>query len=302
MLRVSQHSSCTLTGFSAIFKHYLLLTNERVAMSNRIKWFSIALCMVVCSYIVIFRFSHNSPYSEKNVNLVCNSCIIESYCIDDVLKYAKDSNTLVAFDLDNTLVYPGQDLGSEQWFGYMLNQKLASGMNRQDALAEVLPLYYKVHDHLSLQPVEPTSAATVSMLQHKGIPTLALTTRSLPLIERTKTQLKELGISFACSEEFNKELSIALEKQAILSNGIIFCNDNNKGKTLIKALQTCNCRPETIIFIDDKLSHVLDVEKECLLNNIHFVGIRYGKLDAIAAQFDPKRAEQQYTALFNAIA
>jgi 3-deoxy-D-manno-octulosonate 8-phosphate phosphatase KdsC-like HAD superfamily phosphatase len=250
----------------------------------------------------VYRFSNNSPYNEKNIPLTCNSCIIESYCIEDVLKYAKDSSAIVVFDLDNTIVYPGQDLGSEQWFGYMLNQKLAAGMNRQDALAEVLPIYYKVHDHISLQPVEPSSATTISMLQKKGITTLALTSRSLPLIERTKAQLKELGISFTCSEEFNKELSIALEKQAILSNGIIFCNDNNKGKTLIKTLQTCNCRPATIVFVDDKLHHVLDVEKECLLNNIHFVGIRYGKLDAVAAQFDPKRAEQQYTALFNAIA
>jgi len=282
--------------------HYLLQSNERVAMSNKIKWFSIVLCMVISSYIVVYRFSNHSPYTEKNIPLTCNSCIIESYCIEDVLKYAKDSSAIVVFDLDNTIVYPGQDLGSEQWFGYMLNQKLAAGMNRQDALAEVLPIYYKVHDHISLQPVEPSSATTISMLQKKGITTLALTSRSLPLIERTKAQLKELGISFTCSEEFNKELSIALEKQAILSNGIIFCNDNNKGKTLIKTLQTCNCRPETIVFVDDKLHHVLDVEKECLLNNIHFVGIRYGKLDAVVAQFDPKRAVQQYTALFNAIA
>jgi hypothetical protein len=271
-------------------------------MSNKIKWFSAALCMTVCGYLVMSRFSHNSPYAEKNIPLVCNSCIIESYCIEDVLKYAKDAGTLVAFDLDNTLVYPGQDLGSEQWFGYMLNQKLAAGKNRQEALAEVLPEYYKVHDHISLQPVESMTTSIISMLQHKGISTLALTSRSLPLIERTKVQLKELGISFAYCQEFDKELNIPLEKPAVLSNGIIFCNDNNKGRTLIKALQTCNSRPETVVFVDDKLSHVLDVQKECLLHNIHFIGIRYGKLDATAAQFDPKRAEQQYAALFNAIA
>jgi hypothetical protein len=271
-------------------------------MSDAVKWFLVVSCALLCGFLVSVRYTGDIFYTSKSVDPAYNSCVIESDHIEDVLKYVQDPHTLVAFDLDNTLVYPGQDLGSEQWFGYLLSQKLNYGMSRQDALAEVLPLYYKVHDRLSLRPVEPASVSTVSLLQHKGIATLALTTRSLPLIERTKIQLQELGISFAHCQEFNKELNVALEKNAVLSNGIVFCNDNNKGKTLIKVLQICNYIPRTIVFVDDKLSHVLDVEKECLLNKIRFIGIRYGKLDAIAAQFDPKRADQQYAALFNAIA
>jgi hypothetical protein len=119
----------------------------------------------------------------------------------------------------------------------------------------------------------------------------------LPLVERTKIHLKETGFNFAACSLFAKNLTLQLVKPAVLTDGIIFCNDNNKGQTLLKFLEACNYKPEIIVFIDDKLNHLLDVEKECLLNKIQFIGIRYGKLDSVAAQFDPKRAEKQYKEL-----
>jgi Protein of unknown function (DUF2608). len=102
---------------------------------------------------------------------------------------------------------------------------------------------------------------------------------------------------FASSGPFAKTITIQLVKPALLTDGIIFCNDNNKGQTLLKILENCNCKPQTIVFVDDKLGHLLDVEKECLLNKIQFIGIRYGRLDYITSQFDPERAKQQYVSL-----
>jgi hypothetical protein len=178
-----------------------------------------------------------------------------------------------------------------------LNEKIASGLSREEALAIVLPMYFEVYNHIALSPVEPDSATVLSTLQNNGIPTVALTTRSLPLVERTKVHLKETGFNFATCNIFAKDLTLQIVKPALLTDGIIFCNDNNKGQTLLKILEACNYKPETVVFVDDKLSHLFDVENECLLNKIQFIGIRYGRLDSIAAQFDSKRAEQQYITL-----
>jgi hypothetical protein len=236
-------------------------------------------------------------HRQKQQEPVYTSRILESSSIRDILGYAQNQKTLVVFDLDNTLIYANQDLGGDAWFFHVLNEKIASGLSREEALAIVLPMYYEVNNHITLSSVEPESPTVLSTLQNNGIPTVALTTRSLPFVERTKIQVKDTGFNFAACKIFAKDLTLELARPALLTDGIIFCNDNNKGQTLLKMLEACNFKPETIVFIDDKLSHLIDVEKECLLNKIQFIGIRYGKLDSIATQFDAKRAEQQYIAL-----
>lgn len=266
-------------------------------MSKLSKKFILVICASCIAYIGIHYWPAYVSRTQDQQHTSCISRIIESSSIRDILEYAQDAKTLIVFDLDNTLVYPAQDVGSDPWFFHLLNEKIASGLTREEALAIVLPMYFEVYNHITLSPVEPDSTTILATLQNNGIPTVALTTRSLPLVERTKIHLKETGFNFSACNTFAKDLTIQLVKPAVLTDGIIFCNDNNKGQTLLKILQACNYKPETIVFIDDKLNHLFDVEKECLLNNIQFIGIRYGKLDSVAAQFDPKRAEQQYITL-----
>lgn len=266
-------------------------------MSQTFKKFLLIACACTVSYVGIRYWPSHISCLHKQQSNTYISRILESNSICDILEYTPNAKTLVVFDLDNTLVYTAQDVGSDPWFYHLLNEKIASGLSRDEVLAIILPMYYEVYNHITLSPVEPDSTTVLSTLQSRGIPTVALTTRSLPLVERTKIQLKETGFNFAACNIFAKDLTFQLVKPALLTDGIIFCNDNNKGQTLLKVLEACNCKPETIVFIDDKLSHLFDVEKECLLNKIQFIGIRYGKLDYIAAQFDPERAEQQYKEL-----
>jgi hypothetical protein len=255
------------------------------------------VAFLLCLGFVVYLGIHYYPLcitDKTTPHIKYASRIVESSAINDILKFASDNKTLVVFDLDNTLIYANQEVGSDQWFFHLLNEKIASGLSREEALSVVLPMLFDVYNHMKFYPVEKEGPAVLSLLQNKGIPTVALTTRSLPLVERTRTHLKEAGFNFASCNIFAKDISIQLVKPALLTNGIIFCNDNNKGQTLLKVLELCNFKPETIVFIDDKLSHLFDVEKECLLNKIQFIGIRYGKLDSDATRFDSKQAELQY--------
>jgi hypothetical protein len=261
-------------------------------MNRRFIFFIILGCCTLTGIIVYQRLTNNPsiPYA---------SCITESNTIADVLKFVDEPNTIVIFDIDNTLIHPNQELGSDQWFSYMMKEKFSQGLSAEQALAVVLPLFYQVHDYIKMYLAEPSTAQVVNNLFGRSIDTIALTSRSFPLIEKTEEQLKLNGISFKKSAKFNKELSCTLTRPAKLRHGIIYCNNNDKGKTLLDVLQLCHCQPQKIVFVDDKINHLFEVERECLANHIKFVGIRYGALDNFVAQFDPIRAHEQLTALLS---
>ena len=152
-------------------------------MSFKFKWITYVLCICATSYIAIVDLpKFLAPHEQHDSTTVCISRIIESSSIRDVLDYVDNQQTIAVFDLDNTLVYPKQDLGSDRWFYSLFNPKLESGMSRKDALAIVIPMYYEVYNHIPLYPVEPESPKFLLELQQKGIITLALTTKSLPLV------------------------------------------------------------------------------------------------------------------------
>lgn len=253
--------------------------------------FSLNIVCIECWHC--FGMQHITTYENTYF-----SRIVETDSIKDVLNYATDQETLVVFDLDNTLVCPKQEVGSVQWFDYIFKQKVSRGMNTEDALTEVLPLSFEVLNTVSLRPCEPETPGVIKALQQNNIVTLALTSRSECLAKRTHDQLHEAGINFSVANQFDQEVILNYARPALLNHGIIFCANNNKGTILLTILNFCHSNPKKIVFVDDKLEHLFEVEKACLTNKIVFVGIRYSKLDPIVAQFDPVRAEQELASLF----
>jgi len=226
------------------------------------------------------------------------SYIFESDSIQDVLRFA-EHGSMVVFDLDNTLVRPEKEVGSVQWFDHMLKQKVKRGLGVEDALTELLPLSFEVQNHIDLCPVENKTVDVLQELRKKEIVTVALTARSDTLVTRTKSQLQEIDIDFNAENGFSRELTLEYPRPVLLKNGIIFCANNDKGSVLFSILTLIDYHPKKIIFVDDKLDHLFEVEKACLRNAVNFIGIRYSKLDPVVAQFDPVLAEQELSLLLD---
>lgn len=270
---------------------------------------SIRKILVLCFFCVISVGGCHLLYNKlvaHDLQVLCNSdefssIIIESKSIKDVLDYVKDQRTLVVFDLDNTLFYPKQDLGGDAWFSHLVKQKTSGGMSYEDAITAVLPVFFDVQNRLSLYPVEDETPFVLATLLEQKIVSLGLTSRSLPLMQRTHAQLKEAGLQLTYTPIFDRDVSFDFNRPARLNHGIMFCNNVNKGTVLVHVLHECDFKPTTVIFVDDRLNHLLEVQKECLENKMHFVGIRYGRLDEFVAQFDPARAEEQFAALLHGI-
>ena len=122
---------------------------------------------------------------------------------------------------------------------------------------------------------------------------MALTARSMPLVERTIQELTRLTIDFSVNSLHEYPMKLSVTHVGKYDHGIIFCSNNNKASILFQFLSTIDYHPKQIIFIDDKLSHLVHVEKEVEARGITFVGLRYTGSDTRKKCFDPQAAEQQ---------
>jgi len=226
--------------------------------------------------------------------------VVSHDSIQDVFKHCENEGkkALVLFDLDNTLIEPTEEIGSDQWFSgavtYAKNKKKIQAL---DAVRKVLPLYYKLQDNVVLKPVEKITLNVIKSLKEKHI-VMGLTARSVPLVGQTTERLSKLGFSFSYDTcFFQKKLSV---DPACLKNGILFCGNNDKGEALFELLNFLNIYPELVIFIDDKYANV---EK---LNNqfqdkkaVNFIGIHYTFLKSKVDSFVlDEKSKQEIEKLF----
>lgn len=221
--------------------------------------------------------------------------IIETVNMADILPYI-DQETLVIFDIDNTIAEPEQTIGSDEWFYYKVQKIMQQKkINQTYAISEAVGFFILIHRVIQLRPIETLTPHLIRFLQNDGIHTIALTARSLPIVQRTIEQLLLLGIDFSRTELLDHELDFILTHPGKYKNGIIFCGENNKGTVLTEILTYANYRPKKIVFIDDKRKNLLLVEHAVTQDHIDFIGIHYTRLEEKVSKFDPLLAEQQFS-------
>jgi FMN phosphatase YigB (HAD superfamily) len=230
------------------------------------------------------------------LSFVCSAqlfaLIVESDQLADVRKHLVP-NCLLMFDIDNTLAHPNGLIGSDEWFVHMIEQQKEQGKDFIQALNNVLPIYYEVQLKVPLQLIEQSTPQLLAELQKEGIDVIALTARSLPLVNRTIEQLSAIDIDFSHNHIGPVFVLRNAPHLYMYKRGILFSGDNNKGEALVDFLDYCDVKPEKIIFVDDKLHNLHKVEAIVEQRNISFVGIRYGRLDEHVQNFDEQVAEQE---------
>ena len=225
--------------------------------------------------------------------------IYEHHSLKDIHDYIDHvdhhEKTLVVFDLDNTLVRYANVLGSDEWFSFTLSKLIEKGYSYSQALELLLPLYFKMVHHLELSIFDDYAIDLLNYLHEHNITTIALTSRSLPIAQRTLDELARLKINFVSAEyPFNKEIHGQLTRPYYCKNGVIFCNDNDKGLVLRDLLHKLNYFPTKVIFIDDKHKYLISLQKALKEIDfawaINYIGIRYAGADHFVKAFDPTHA------------
>ena len=231
-------------------------------------------------------------FSSTNYGL-----IIESDHLSSVLEHIGPRNTLVIFDIDNTLAHPTEELSSDEWFCYLVDKKMAEGFDYITSVYYALPAAYYAQFNIPLEPTEPHIPDLIARLVNNGIAVMALSSRSLFIAERSLDQLNNINITFFVPNVNPQDLVLPMPYPCFYKDGILFSDNNDKGEALNCFFDIMNYHPEKVIFIDDKMKYILSVEKALQTHHIPFVGIRYSGCDERVKNFNPAKSESQWHAL-----
>ncbi len=222
-----------------------------------------------------------------------NAEILETKDIGDVVDHLS-AKTLVVFDLDNTLMHPAQELGNDQWFRHCVKVYLSQGESLQNAIEQTVSKYLAILNLTRMQHVDPGAVEVIEEIQERGYHVMGLTARGISLARATTLQLGSLGFDLKLTSPTSEHIYFMHEQGILFREGVLFCSGVHKGTCLTKFLSLINMQPEKIVFVDDKASHVAEVEMECDRAGIEFVGLRYGYLDEAIENFSPEIVAKQW--------
>jgi FMN phosphatase YigB (HAD superfamily) len=203
-----------------------------------------------------------------------------------------DSNTLVIFDIDNTLIRQDSMVGTHQWGDYIRDRAIAKGIPVDDAKAYQYKAFAELQPYLNVVPVENKVMQILNFLSKNKVPHFALTARSGTLKKITSKQIRILNHDFLRSFPLQKDDQLLHEH---LYQGIIFSGDVPKGELLNTIIENSITPPKKIIFIDDKKYNLDSVESSLANSPIILESRRYGAADSELASFNPVIADLIYS-------
>lgn len=228
-----------------------------------------------------------------SLSISCDAIVIETNDITQTLKHAV-ADSLYVFDLDNTLIEPPQHLGSDQWVTHMANRLISQGLTVQEAFEQVIPSWMAIHERTEMQLVDPVIPDVLKHLKKKRISYIGLTKREPLISNKTLEQLDRLNIAFNATATLENEHIFDHLKGTLYKKGVIFVAAGmDKGPSLLAYLKKLKKMPSQIVVIDDKMSHITNIESAVKPLGISFVGIRYGAVDEKVKAFNPQIADLQ---------
>lgn len=204
-------------------------------------------------------------------------------------------DTLIVFDIDNTLMEPVQELGSDQWFYHRIKEYESWGMGKAQALDRALHQWMSIQHITKVRLVEPGIDEIVQDLQNKGYKAMGLTTRGLGMCTLTIHQLNRINIDLSSAAPTQEEIHFMNGQGCLLRSGILFTAASHKGEAMRKLFDKIGYWPKSILFINDKASHIREFEETMKEQGVPFVGLRYGATDNRVLNFRNHIAEVQYS-------
>ena len=238
----------------------------------------------------------------RNFWIFCLSCfcsfqlnakILEMNHMHSLTNYIQEGD-LIIFDIDNTIMEPTQELGSDQWFRHRISFHVRKGKDASDALEKALAEWEAVQNITDVKLVEDSIATFIQDLQKQNHLVMGLTTRGISLATRTFYQLQSLNVDLEKTCFTQQEIPFLNEHTVLLRKGVLFTSGTHKGKALFKLLDLADCHPKRIIFINDKATHLQQVEETAKLRKTPFIGLRYGYLDSKVKNFRADLADLQF--------
>lgn len=194
---------------------------------------------------------------------------------------------VVVLDIDNTLLEPAQTLGSDQWFDYLIEKYKNTGLEIPKAVERALQDWQPVQLETKVKLVEGYTPTLIREIRAKGVKVLALTARGNQLSQVTLQQLRSAGIELPTYPGFNNP-------NIIYSEGVIFANGQNKGHVLRDFFARTQILPARLLFVDDKIKNVKNMDAEFAKDVFPNINYRYGAADERVKAFSKEIAELEW--------
>lgn len=226
--------------------------------------------------------------------------IVETKSFRELFTHLKP-DTLVILDIDDTLLVPVQTLGNDVWFQARHKQNKLTEPNAQIALDKAVAEWEAIRKITKVKMVECGSDEIVKSLQKKNIPVMALTTQGLTLSACTINQLSSLNFDLLHTAPskgdhyfINSRGIMSVDSAGVLfTKGILFTSGTHKGMALSQFLNLIDYKPKHILFLNDKESHLREMEVSFEKSDIEFTGLRYSYSDERIANYRHDVAEVQ---------
>lgn len=206
-----------------------------------------------------------------------------------------DLDTLLVLDIDDTLLVPAQMVGCDEWFTLRLKGHQRNGMDQGEALERALAEFEAIRHLSKMELVEEGTAELIRELQERGQPIIGLTTQGLALATRTRLQLKEQGIDLFTAAPVQRDIFFLNGDHGVLfRNGILFTSGTHKGEALFNLCREIGYEPKRIVFVNDKATHLAEIEKSAERRGVEFLGLRYSFSDERKRAFRPEVADYQF--------
>lgn len=216
-----------------------------------------------------------------------------------------DSNALVIFDVDETLIM-SIDKIRRRHPEEIINQFTQAHFDSQ--IKDIVHKEYldSIRLKMSAQKlIEPESSNLINSLQAKNIRVIALThmnAGSYYTIESMEEwryqQLYDLGVNLSLHNPNNiilKNLPMGRSSHPIFHKGILATSRScSKGQALAELLRQLNWTPSSIIFFDDYEEHLNFVHEEMKKLNIPCTAFHYKATETIDSTIDIELASFQY--------
>lgn len=226
-------------------------------------------------------------------------------------------NTLVVFDIDNTLLQMPQFLGSDMWWGWQETncvgkKKLIAGC-ATSSFSGLLKIQGELFALSNMVPTEKNTVSTVKRLQDQGFKVILLTSRGPNFRSATEDDIYENKMHFAQSAIGPKKgyagtytpydlknfkdygltkadmdaMGNKSARPVSFENGIFMTSGLNKGIMLKTLLHKTNTKFKAIVFADDHIKHTKRMHQIIgKMKEIDLVTYRYSKIDPQVEAFN----------------
>lgn len=227
--------------------------------------------------------------------------------INDIYQHSSinPKTTLLAFDLDDTLITMSQPLGSVGWWdwqsGLLKNDKNAKDLfttdynqlvRIQNILFQLIKMDVTDENVLPFIQQAANDEATIIGLTARGKEHLSATLMQLTdnqFMENDQLLFKRHGLkiptgSFACPK---------FTRDVIYQDGIIFLSGEDKGQALTCILSSATQQIQTIIFVDDSAKNTQAVKRSFAdRNDVNVIDILFTKENSKEAEIQANNTLQ----------